>query len=232
MKRRLLLALALAGPALGVMARPALADSAHENPDDVVAAAKQAALALAPPGAQVTISQAKAAAYMPACTAPLSVAITGTAPYQEAAVHCPAPVWVLYLTANVAAQQLVEVAARPIQAGQTLSEDDVSLAEKPVSLFAGRQTFAGAQQLIGAQARLSLQPGAVITSDAVAQPVVVSTGQTVAVQVKDGGVVVSVNAVADQTGRIGDTILMTNPGSGRRFSALLTASGPVVDLGS
>lgn len=71
MKRilRLALALALAGPALGVTAPPALADTAHENPDDVTAAAKQAALALAPPGAQVTISQAKAASYMPACTA-------------------------------------------------------------------------------------------------------------------------------------------------------------------
>jgi flagella basal body P-ring formation protein FlgA len=61
---------------------------------------------------------------------------------------------------------------------------------------------------------------------------VVKAGQTVSVSVISGGVNVSINAVADETGRIGDTILLTNPSSGRRFSALVTADGPVVQLQS
>ncbi|MDD2704970.1 MAG: flagella basal body P-ring formation protein FlgA, partial [Acidocella sp.] len=59
---------------------------------------------------------------------------------------------------------------------------------------------------------------------------VVKAGQTIAVQVLSGGVILSVNAVADQSGRIGDTILLTNPSSGRHFSAQVTANGPVVQL--
>jgi len=35
----------------------------------------------------------------------------------------------------------------------------------------------------------------------------------------------SMDATAEQTGRIGDTILLTNPSTGRRFSAEVTASG-------
>jgi hypothetical protein len=36
--------------------------------------------------------------------------------------------------------------------------------------------------------------------------------------------------VADEPGRVGDTILLTNPGSGKRFTAVVTANGPVVVL--
>jgi flagella basal body P-ring formation protein FlgA len=59
---------------------------------------------------------------------------------------------------------------------------------------------------------------------------VVRAGQTVAVDVRSGGVDVSINAVAAQAGRVGDTIMLTNPSSGKRFTALVTASGPVVQL--
>jgi flagella basal body P-ring formation protein FlgA len=61
---------------------------------------------------------------------------------------------------------------------------------------------------------------------------VVKAGQTVTVDVISGGVTISIDAMADETGRVGDTILLTNPTSGRRFSALVTASGPVVRLQS
>ncbi len=70
----------------------------------------------------------------------------------------------------------------------------------------------------------------VITQDAVQAPLVIKAGQTVTVQVISGSVLLSVNAVAQQAGRIGDTILLTNPSSGRRFSAQVTAQGPVVQL--
>ncbi|HTQ72029.1 MAG TPA: flagella basal body P-ring formation protein FlgA, partial [Acidocella sp.] len=78
MRRALALAALLGGA-------PAFAAGPPESQGDVVAAVKQAALAIAPPGSSVIVSQADGAAYMPACTAPLGVSITGNAPYQEAA---------------------------------------------------------------------------------------------------------------------------------------------------
>ncbi len=77
---------------------------------------------------------------------------------------------------------------------------------------------------------MSLNPGTILTDSSVEEPVVVQAGQTVTVHVRSGGLDVTVNAVAEQTGRIGETILMANPSSGQHFSALVTATGPVVDL--
>jgi len=84
--------------------------------------------------------------------------------------------------------------------------------------------------LIGTDALMSLPAGTILTSDAIQQPTIVQAGQTVSVDVQSGGVDISILATADQSGRIGDTILMTNRSSGKRFSALVTAGGPVVQL--
>jgi flagella basal body P-ring formation protein FlgA len=167
---------------------------------------------------------------MQACTVPLAVSISGVAPYEQAAVRCAAPGWTLYVTVTVAQTEAVVVAAHPVVAGQALAASDLAVRREAVQLFAGRQVYVDPAQLVGASAVMSLAAGMVITQDAVQAPLVVKAGQMIAVQVISGGVILSVNAVANQPGRIGDTILLTNPSSGRRFSAQVTANGPVVQL--
>jgi flagella basal body P-ring formation protein FlgA len=203
-----------------------------EDPSIVAAAVKQAALAIAPPNSNIVLGTTSGVQYMQACQGPLAVLISGQAPYEQAAVHCPSPAWVLYLTVNIAQSQMVAVAAGPIAAGQAINPTDITLKEEPVSLFAGRHVYFDASQIIGANATMSLQKGTIISSDDISEPVMVTAGQTVTVEVISGGVEVSIDAVAGETGRIGDTVLFTNPSSGRRFSALITADGPVVKLQS
>lgn len=169
---------------------------------------------------------------MPACPSQLTVMISGDAPYEQAAVRCPNPAWLLYVPVTVAQLEKVEVAAHPIPAGQTLSRADIKLESKPISLVAGRQAFYTDESLIGSTAIMSLEAGQIFTNDSISEPVIVTAGQTVSVSVISGGVIVSVMAVADETGRLGDTILMTNPSSGKRFSAQITANGPVVNVSS
>jgi flagella basal body P-ring formation protein FlgA len=77
---------------------------------------------------------------------------------------------------------------------------------------------------------MNLPAGAILTATAIQAPLLVRAGQTTMVTVISGGVSVTVNAVADESGRRGDTILMTNASSGQRFHALITAQGPVVRL--
>ncbi len=89
-------------------------------------------------GSTVSLGPVTGAQYMQACTGNLSVSITGIEPYEQAAVRCPSPNWTLYVTVTVAATEEVEVAARPIAAGQALSAGDVTLRREPVALFAGR----------------------------------------------------------------------------------------------
>jgi flagella basal body P-ring formation protein FlgA len=208
----------------GLALLPAAAMAA-ENPDEVASAVRQAATALAPAGADISLGPVAGANVMPACTAPLSVSLGGNAPYEQATVRCPSPGWTLYVTVTVAQRENIVVAARPITAGQTLGPDDLKLAELPVQQFAGRQVYFDPAQLIGAQADFSLATGVPLTTDAVQAPIMVKAGQTVTVNVTSGGVEISLDATAEQTGRIGDTILLTNPSTGRRFSAQVTAGG-------
>ena len=198
---------------------------AGESPDDVSQAVRQAALALAPQGAGISLGPVAGAQYMQSCTTPLAVSMSGGAPYEQAAVHCPSPGWTLYVTVTVAQSEEVVVAARPVTAGQILAPDDLKLAALPVEQFAGRQVYFDPAQLIGAQADMSLAAGMPLTEDAVQAPIMVKAGQTVEVTVISGGAEVSLDATAEQTGRIGDTILLTNPSTGRRFTAQVTAAG-------
>lgn len=203
---------------------------AGESPAEVTAAVQKAAAALAPAGATISLGPVTGAHYMQPCAGPLAVAMSGNAPYEQAAAHCPAPAWTLYVTVTVAQSERIVVAARPLTAGQPLTADDLKLASLPVQRFAGRQVYFDTAQLIGAQPDMDLAAGMPITADSVQAPVMVKAGQTVTVNVRSGGVLLSLDATALQTGRIGDTILLANPGSGRRFTAQVTAEGIEVTL--
>ena len=216
--------------ALSLAGLPAAAWAATENPQAVAAAIRQVVAPTLSSGSTISLGPVTGAQYMQACTGPLSVSVTGIEPYEQAAVRCPSPNWTLYVTVTVAATEEVEVAARPIAAGQALSAGDVVLRREPVGLFAGRQVYHDAASLLGTTAFMSINPGTILTSSSVEEPVVVRAGQTVSVRVRSAGLVVTVNAVAQQTGRIGQTIVMINPASGQHFSALVTKTGLVVDL--
>lgn len=214
--------------ALGVAAQ-AGAVPARQDPALVAAAVNAAANASAP-GAAISLGPITGAAYMAACTGQLAVTLTGVQPYEQAAVHCPAPSWTLYVTVTIAAITPVVVAARPIAAGATLADGDLTIAAEPVTLYAGRRVFYDPSQLAGATVVINLPAGAILNDDDIDAPEIVKAGQTVVVDVESGAVDVSVNAIADQSGRVGDTILMTNPASGKRFSALVTRDGLVMQL--
>jgi flagella basal body P-ring formation protein FlgA len=191
----------------------------------VTAAVRQAATALSPTGAGITLGPVSGAAYMQACSQPLVVSMSGNAPYEQAQVHCPAPSWLLYVTVTVAQRETIVVAARPLVAGQPLTAADLKLASLPVQQFAGRQVYFDPALLIGAQPVMSFATGMPLTAESVQAPVMVKAGQTVTVTVVSGAVQLSLDARAEQTGRVGDTILLVNPGSGRRFTAQVTANG-------
>ncbi|MBU6418102.1 MAG: flagellar basal body P-ring formation protein FlgA [Proteobacteria bacterium] len=180
---------------------------------------------MAPPGAKISLGPISAAAAMPACTLPLAVTLSGMAPYEQAHVQCPAPDWTLYVTVTVAQSEAVVVTTLPLTAGQTITPADLTVKTLPVAEFAGRQVFTDPAQIDGASAVMSMSAGMVVMQNAVQAPLVVQSGQIVTVHVYSGGVMLAVDATADQPGRIGDTILLTNQGSGRRFAAQVTAQG-------
>lgn len=199
-----------------------------QNPAEVAQLVQEAAQNLVPQGAQVSVGTVNGARYMPACTVPLSINIGGVAPYEQATVQCTAPRWTLYVEVTVEQSEAVVVAARPLTAGQIINPGDIMLRRLPVQNFAGRQVFTNPEEVEGADLMMSLTAGSIITQNVVQAPLIVKAGQMVTVHVYSGNVILSIDAVANQNGRIGDTILLTNPSTGRRFTAQVTAQG--VDL--
>lgn len=201
-----------------------------QNPEVVAKLVQQAAQNLVPPGAQVSIGTVSGAHYMPACTVPLSINISGVAPYEQATVQCASPRWTLYVEVTVEQSEDVVVAARPLTAGQTIGPGDIMLRSLPVQNFAGRQVFTTLSQVEGADLMMSLTAGSIITQNLIQTPLTVKAGQMVTVHVYSGNVTLSVDAVADQNGHIGDTIMLTNPTTGRRFTAEVTDQGVILKL--
>jgi flagella basal body P-ring formation protein FlgA len=220
MRPRCLLPLLAAWPALGWAQ-----GAGREDPAALAASVRQAAQALTPAGATLSLGPVSGAQAMPACPGALAVQMSGTAPYEQAAAHCPALGWTLYVTVTVTQREAVVVAARPIAPGHALTADDLTLATLPVQQFAGRQVYFDPSELIGATPDMALAAGMPLTADSVQAPVMVKAGQTVTVNVQSGAVRLTLDATAEQTGRLGDTILLTNPSTGRRFSAQVTANG-------
>jgi flagella basal body P-ring formation protein FlgA len=219
----------LAAIAVLLAARPALA--AQQDPAAVAAAIRRAAAATAPADASITLGPVMGARYMPACALPLAVTITGTLPYAQAAAHCGAPSWTLYVSVTIDAHMAVVVTARPITAGQTLESEDLTLKDEPTSVYAGRSVFYHPEDAVGGTAALSLPLGTILTESNVQQPIVVQAGQSITVDAESGGVDISITGTAEESGRLGQTILITNPSSGRRFPAVVTRTGAVVQLG-
>jgi flagella basal body P-ring formation protein FlgA len=206
------------------------AGRAGEPPANVAAAVNAALAASLPANAAVTMGSLDGAGVMPACLAALQVLVTGNRPYENAAVRCPSPGWTLYVPVTVSASEAVVVAARPVAAGQVLQGADLAIRPEPESAYTGQPVFYDPAAVAGSVAMSSLPAGAIVTGNDVQAPVLVKAGQTVSVDVRSGGVDVSINAVAAEAGRLGDTIMLTNPSSGRRFTAVVTAAGPVVQL--
>jgi flagella basal body P-ring formation protein FlgA len=206
------------------------AAAAQQDPAPVAAAVRHAAALMAPADATITLGPVMGARYMRACTTPLAVTISGTLPYEQAAAHCGAPSWTLYVTVMIDAHMAVVVAARPITAGQTLESDDLALRDEPISLYAGRSIFYHPEDAVGGTAVMSLPLGTILTESNVQQPIVVQAGQSITVNARSGGVDISITGTAEQPGRVGDTIIVTNPSSGRRFPAVVTRSGALVQL--
>lgn len=208
---------------------PALA--AKQDPAAVADAVRQAVAATVPATAEITLGRVTGAQHMEACTQPLQITVTGQQPYLQAAAACPAPVWRLYVSVTVDAKMAVVVAARPIPAGQSIQDADLTLQDRPISLYAGRKVFYHPGDVTGSIATLTLSPGTIITGSAVQRPFIVQAGQIIMVDVLNGAVDLTLDARADQAGRLGDRIMVTNLSSGKHFQAELTASGAVVQLG-
>ena len=133
------------------------------------------------------------------------------------------PVWAKVL---ITEERDHVVAAAPIQAGQTLSQDQVRV-ERVQSFPFAQATPAALTDIIGQTARIALHPGQVLTRSHVKPPMDVKRGDTVRATVISAGTRIQFSAQAKSAGRAGEWVLVQNPMTKKNFRARVEGPGRV-----
>lgn len=131
---------------------------------------------------------------------------------------------------RVAVQRVIAV--HDLQGGRAISSDDVRLVRLDESPGAAPAFAAALDRVIGKVARQAIRAGDALRQDQTEQPRAVSIGDAVKVTVRSGAAELQLDAVAEGSGAIGETVFVRNPDSHRRFRARVEGRGRVmVDAG-
>ncbi len=163
---------------------------------------------------------------LPACPA-LAVALPQTgAPAMTAKVACPAPEWTIYVPIRLHAWTWAVVAATNLAPNTALTAADLTRGR--VDMFAGPGgLLTDRTEAEGRTLEVGLLAGAPILKSFLKAPLVVHRGERVLLSLTDGTMVVRDTAVALADGRIGDSIAVRNPESGKIVEATVAGDGTV-----
>lgn len=147
---------------------------------------------------------------------------------QTVEVRCTGPnPWVLYVPVRVDLPQTVLVARRALEAGHTLTADDLSVVERSrSSLPPGAE--ADIDQVVGQVLRFSVAAGQPIVQGMLTGPLRVRSGQSVDLVAIGPGVRLVALGQAMADGRVGQPVLVRNVQSGRVVTGVVNARGEVV----
>jgi flagella basal body P-ring formation protein FlgA len=118
------------------------------------------------------------------------------------------------------------VAVGDLPAGQAI--DAAQLTAQTRQEYPASEPFAGSiDEVAGKWPRLPIRAGADIRTDLLENPRDVMRGDTVRVEVRDGGAHLELEATAEASGAFGETIPVMNPVSKKRFPARVAGKGRV-----
>jgi flagella basal body P-ring formation protein FlgA len=126
-----------------------------------------------------------------------------------------APVWV---KVRITTQQIWVEAGEPLGAGEPI--DAAQLVIRRAARFPfGRTPLVSIGQAAGQLAARSIKGGEAIFASMLVAPREVQRGDTVAVEVLSGEARLSFDARAESSGRLGESVMIRNPGNGKSFQA-------------
>jgi flagella basal body P-ring formation protein FlgA len=137
------------------------------------------------------------------------------------------PVRTVWVGADVRINATILQAARRLPYGAVLSGDDVRSVSVEIP-DARASYFRSTDAVVGKVLRRSLKPGDLITENALADPLVVRTGQTVHLRFERSNVHVVMSARAEQDGRVGQSIRVRNLEFAHVMKAVVVGPGEVL----
>ncbi len=130
------------------------------------------------------------------------------------------------IVANVKYFAQVLVAARPIQRGEPIESEALSIERRPVTTILGRY-LSNPADLKGKRAKMRIPFGRHIDPRFLEPIPDVNRGDHVLIEVRVGGIRASADGVASQNGVIGDKIVVQNSSSGEKLLAEIVEPGRV-----
>jgi flagella basal body P-ring formation protein FlgA len=113
-------------------------------------------------------------------------------------------------------------ASRDIDRGEIIAESDVNEVDTDVRSLPVGDLFDSLDNILGMAARVSIQSGRVLDSSMLELPTFVQRGETVQVSVPIGGIAITLQGIALDSGVLGDEIRVRNPDSGKIINAIVT----------
>ena len=209
-------------------AAPPLAAAEREAPAAIRAAVQSA---LQPrlaglKGATAEIGTIDPQLRLPPCPA-LDVGLPATsAPAMTAKVTCLSPDWTIYVPIRLHAWIEAVVAATNLAPNTALAASDLTRGRVDMFASPGGILTDGAQAE-GRTLQVGLLAGAPILKSFLKAPLIVHRGEKVLLTLTDKTMIVRDTAVALADGRIGDSIAVRNPESGKIVQATVAPDGTV-----
>ncbi|MBV0934064.1 flagellar basal body P-ring formation chaperone FlgA [Marinobacterium weihaiense] len=163
--------------------------------------------------------------------APCSHTLNVKVPYHSGAritakVSCRQPRWSLFVTGRVKVLKPVVMSAGPIIKGRQIRANMLQVREQDIAGLTG-DYFHRQQDVSGSVARINIRADTVITPRMLTLASAVGRGDPVILEARRGSVVIRTEGTAQEEGRIGDMIDVTNNRSGTVVRGRVTAPGRV-----
>ncbi len=136
------------------------------------------------------------------------------------------PIWA---RVKLAGSCTAMVASEDLPAGAAIRASQVR-EEAKVCFPGSTQGHVALSDVVGKTPRRLLKAGSPVSMASLARPLQVKRGESVTAEAREEGVLLKIDAVAETAGAIGDTIVVRNPSTGKRFAARVDAAGAVTAL--
>lgn len=176
--------------------------------------------------ARISMGVVDARLRLPECPTPLQPGWLNGRVEGNTAVEmsCPKLGWNIRVPVRVEREIMVVSLRRPVNAGATLTAEDVMLT--PARSNMAGVTFSSLNEAVGQMVTQNLPAGLVLRRGLLRENQVVRSGQKVQLVASDGSFQVSAEGVAMKNGSVGDVIGVRMP-TGRVISGVVSASGAV-----
>jgi len=208
-------------------------EDAIQDPESIRETARQFAAGMAAVergAARVEVGALDRRLRLPECDKPLSAFLSPSsrnATRQSVGVRCEGTVpWSLYVPVTIDRPGQVVVTSRPVPRGQTVTDEDVRLAERDLGTL-HRGYFTDLEQAIGQRTERDLPAEEVLVPGNVGKPNVIKRGAGVTILAADELLDVRMGGVALASGGLGERIRVRNASSKRELDAVVVGDGLV-----